>query len=43
VLASRGLMRGADVGAATWYDIDTVADLATAETLLASRPEPEPA
>jgi choline kinase len=43
VLASRDLMRGADVGAATWYDIDTVADLATAETLLASCPEPEPA
>jgi choline kinase len=43
LLASRGLMRGADVGAATWYDIDTMADLATAESLLASRPEPEPA
>ena len=42
-LASRGLMRGADVGAATWYDIDTLADLATAETILASCPEPEPA
>jgi choline kinase len=43
LLASRGLMRGADVGAATWYDIDTMADLATAESLLASCPEPEPA
>jgi choline kinase len=43
LLASRGLMRGADVGAATWYDIDTPADLATAETLLAECPEPEPA
>jgi choline kinase len=43
LLASRGLMRGADVGAATWYDIDTPADLASAESLLASRPEPEPA
>jgi choline kinase len=43
LLASLGLMRGADVGAATWYDIDTMADLATAESLLASRPEPEPA
>jgi choline kinase len=42
VLASRGLMRGADVNGATWYDIDTPADLATAETLLAARPEPEP-
>jgi 1L-myo-inositol 1-phosphate cytidylyltransferase len=41
-LASRGLMRGADVGAATWYDIDTLADLATAESLLATHPEPEP-
>jgi 1L-myo-inositol 1-phosphate cytidylyltransferase len=38
-LAARGLMRGADVGGATWYDIDTLADLATAETLLASVPE----
>jgi choline kinase len=43
LLASRGLMRGADVGAATWYDIDTLDDLATAESLLATRPEPEPA
>ena len=43
LLASRGLMRGADVGAATWYDIDTIADLVTAESLLATRPEPEPA
>ena len=42
VLASRGLMRGADVGAARWCDIDTLDDLATAETLLATRPEPEP-
>lgn len=40
-LAARGLMRGADVGAATWCDIDTVADLAAAESLLASQPEPE--
>jgi 1L-myo-inositol 1-phosphate cytidylyltransferase len=40
-LAERGLMRGADVGAASWCDIDTLADLAAAETLLASRPEPE--
>jgi choline kinase len=42
-LAQRGLMRGADVGAATWCDIDTLADLATAESQLASRPEPEAA
>jgi choline kinase len=38
-LAARGLMRGADVGAATWCDIDTLSDLATAELLLASQPE----
>jgi choline kinase len=42
-LALRGLMRAADVGAAAWYDIDTFADLAAAETLLAAQPEPEPA
>lgn len=42
LLAAQGLMRGADVGAATWYDIDTIADLATAESLLAARPAPEP-
>lgn len=42
-LAARGLMRGADVGTASWYDIDTVADLATAETRLSAQPEPEPA
>ena len=42
-LAARGLMRGADVGTAAWHDIDTVADLAAAETLLAAQPEPEPA
>lgn len=40
-LAARGLMRAADVGAATWCDIDTVEDLATAETLLASQPQTE--
>jgi choline kinase len=34
-LAARGLMRGIDIGDATWYDIDTMADLETAETLLA--------
>lgn len=42
-LAARGLMRGADVGTAAWHDIDTVADLAAAETLLAAQPQPEPA
>jgi choline kinase len=41
-LAARGLMRGAEVGAATWCDIDTLEDLAAAEALLASHPEPEP-
>jgi choline kinase len=40
-LAARGLMRGADVGAAHWYDIDTLADLAVAEDQLASQPVPE--
>jgi choline kinase len=40
-LSARGLMRCADVGAATWCDIDTVADLAAAESLLASLPESE--
>jgi choline kinase len=34
-LADRGLMRGVDIGGATWCDIDTVADLRTAETMLA--------
>jgi CTP:molybdopterin cytidylyltransferase MocA len=38
-LAARGLMRGVNVGAATWWDIDTAEDLAKAETLLASRPQ----
>lgn len=40
-LAARGLMRAVDVGAATWCDIDTLADLETAENLLTSQPEPE--
>ena len=40
-LAARRLMRGADVGAASWCDIDTLADLAAAENLLAGRPEAE--
>lgn len=34
-LASRGLMRAVDIGDAAWYDIDTMADLETAESLLA--------
>lgn len=34
-LAARRLMRGVDIGNAAWYDIDTVADLETAEGLLA--------
>ncbi len=33
-LAVRGLMRGFDIGHASWYDIDTMADLAVAESLL---------
>jgi choline kinase len=41
-LAARGLMRGAEVGAATWCDIDTVGDLAAAEALLAAQPDAEP-
>lgn len=40
-LAARGLIRGADVGAATWWDIDTIDDLKAAESLLAVVPEPE--
>jgi choline kinase len=40
-LATRRLMRAVDVGDATWCDIDTLADLANAEDLLASQPEPE--
>jgi len=41
LLAARRLMRAVDVGGATWCDIDTVADLESAEDLLGSRPEPE--
>jgi choline kinase len=40
-LAARRLMRAIDVGGATWCDIDTLADLQTAEDLLATQPEPE--
>lgn len=32
-LAARGLMRGVDVGASTWCDVDTVGDLDAAEAL----------
>ena len=39
-LAGRGLMFGVDVGDANWYDIDTIADLESAETLLGAQPEP---
>jgi choline kinase len=33
-LAARGLMRGVEIGDATWCDIDTVSDLAAAESAL---------
>jgi choline kinase len=33
-LAARGLMRGVEIGNATWCDIDTVSDLAAAESML---------
>ena len=33
-LAARGLMRGVDIGDASWHDIDTVADLEAAASLL---------
>jgi 1L-myo-inositol 1-phosphate cytidylyltransferase len=36
LLAARGLMRGFDIGDAGWCDIDTVSDLAAAESALAS-------
>ena len=36
VLAARGLMRAFDIGDAQWYDIDTVEDLRSAESLLAA-------
>lgn len=37
-LAARGLVRAVDIGAARWFDIDTVADLALAEELFATAP-----
>ena len=33
-LAARGLMRGVEIGDATWCDIDTISDLAAAESAL---------
>ena len=33
-LAARGLMRGVEIGEATWCDIDTLSDLAAAESAL---------
>jgi choline kinase len=38
-LAALGLMRAVEIGNAAWYDIDTPADLQSAEILLASQPE----
>ena len=40
-LAATGLMRAADVGAASWCDIDTLDDLAAAESLLSGEAEAE--
>ncbi len=37
-LASRGLVRGVDIGDHVWCDIDTVADLESAEGLLRAQP-----
>lgn len=39
-LAARGLMRALDVAGASWCDVDTLADLDAAETLLGAEPEP---
>jgi choline kinase len=39
-LAGQGLMRGIDIGDADWYDIDTLADLQHAESLLVEQAEP---
>ena len=39
-LAARGLMRGVDIGAAAWCDVDTAADLSAAESLFGAA-EPE--
>jgi 1L-myo-inositol 1-phosphate cytidylyltransferase len=40
-LARRRLMLALDIGASTWCDIDTLADLQAAENLLAAEPECE--
>jgi choline kinase len=32
-LAARNLVRGVDIGDAPWWDVDTVADLATAQRI----------
>ena len=37
-LAARGLMRGVEIGEATWCDIDTLSDLAAAESALGATP-----
>ncbi len=37
-LAARGLVRGVDIGLASWFDIDTVVDLALAERLVQPAP-----
>jgi choline kinase len=39
-LAARRLVRALDIGDASWCDIDTLADLETAEALLAAQPQP---
>ncbi len=39
-LANVGLMRGLEIGDATWCDIDTVSDLEAAESALGATPEP---
>lgn len=44
-LAARRLMRAADIGDASWFDIDTLSDLTAAEHILSPShdPQPEPA
>ena len=36
-LADRGLMRGVEIGDAAWCDIDTLSDLAAAESALTTQ------
>jgi choline kinase len=38
-LAAAGQMHAVDIGDAPWYDIDTLADLEAAESLIAAQPE----